>query len=119
MTLVRPLGMILPGATATMSTVPSAVQARATQKTPITAKERTWPTGDGGVSTISSAAGRNASSSVLRARAAGRERTIFSTNFMETCLGAIQRGVSPTPLDEIVVRAVLDQPTPLDRHDPL
>src|SRR5215467_10545612 len=107
MTLVRPLGMILPGAAATMSTVPNAAQTRATQKTPITARARTWPTGDGGVSMISSAAGRNASSSALRARPAGRMQTTFSANFMETCLGAIQGGVSPARLDEIVVRAVL------------
>ena len=38
MILVRPLGMILPGATATISTLPRQAQASASEKTAMTAQ---------------------------------------------------------------------------------
>ena len=63
MTLVRLLGMILPVADATMSMVPYHAQASAAENIRMRAKPMARPTGDGGVSTISSAAGRKASSS--------------------------------------------------------
>ena len=68
--LVRPFGMILPGAEATMSTSPNVAQPSARQNATMTVSPISRPNGDGGVSTISSAAGRNASSS--RSRRSGR-----------------------------------------------
>ena len=63
MTLVRPLGTIFPVAEATMSIVPQEAQASAAQNSRMMTAAIARPIGDGGVSTISSAAGRNASSS--------------------------------------------------------
>jgi len=63
MTLVRPLGMIFPGAEAMMSTSPSDAQVKATQNSTMIVKAMALPTGDGGVSTISNAAGKNAARS--------------------------------------------------------
>ena len=63
MILVRPLGTIFPVAEATMSIVPNHAQTSATQNTAMMVAPIARPIGDGGVSTISSAAGRNASSS--------------------------------------------------------
>jgi len=58
--------MILPGAVATISTVPNDAQASATQNRAITVAPIARPIGEGGVSTISSAAGRKASSCSVR-----------------------------------------------------
>ena len=66
MILVRPLGTILPGAEATMSIVPDQAQASAAQNSTMMVAPIARPIGDGGVSTISSAAGRKASSSPRR-----------------------------------------------------
>ena len=63
MTLVRPLGTILPVAEATMSIVPHQDQTSAAQNSTAIVTAIARPIGDGGVSTISSAAGRKASSS--------------------------------------------------------
>ena len=67
-TLLRPLGMILPGAEAIMSTLPRLAQASSLQKTVIRISAMARPIGEGGVSTISSAAGRNAVPSAGRSR---------------------------------------------------
>ena len=56
--LLRPLGMILPGGEAIMSTLPRLAQASSLQKTVIRISAMARPIGEGGVSTISSAAGR-------------------------------------------------------------
>src|SRR5258707_5129633 len=115
--LVRPLGMILPGATATMSTVPMHAQPNATANTAMMVKATARPTGEGGVSTISSAAGRKASSSFRRsARSAGKV-TIFLADFMQTCLEPVERCISAAGLDQIVMGAVLDQTAALDGDD--
>src|SRR4030095_15917389 len=63
MILVRPLGTIFPVADATISMVPAQAQTSAAQKSKMMVAPIVRPIGDGGVSTISSAAGRNASSS--------------------------------------------------------
>src|SRR5262245_17972743 len=63
MTLVRPLGTIFPDADATMSMVPADAQISAAQNNRIMVAPIARRIGDGGVSTISSAAGKNASSS--------------------------------------------------------
>ena len=60
-------GMILPGAVATMSTVPKQAQASASRTAAMIVAPIARPIGEGGVSTISSAAGRNASSCVAAA----------------------------------------------------
>ena len=77
MTLVRTSGTILPVALAMMSMRPRLAHNNAMQKTAMTVADIARPVGEGGVSTISSAAGRNASSSVLRVppvHAAGMSR---------------------------------------------
>src|SRR5882724_8016230 len=109
--LVRPLGMILPGATATMSTVPRDAHAAAAQKTRTMVKAMALPIGEGGVSTTSRAAGRKASSS--RRRLA---RGFASVDGMLTCLQAVERGVAALRLDQLLVRALLDEPTFIDRQ---
>src|ERR1700735_4565770 len=81
MSLTRPLGTTLPEAEATMSTCPKIAQIspRTNNATMVAPIER--PIGDGGVSTISSAAGRNASSSFWRrSRFTGKETTFLVTS---------------------------------------
>src|SRR5919201_3392490 len=117
-TFVRPLGMTLPGADAMMSILPKYAQASATQNRVAMRMAIARPIGDAGVSTISSAAGRNASSSFLR-RSLGRVNgtTTFLANFLDSTLQAIDRGVAPAGPDQFVVAAVLDQPAAFDGHD--
>ena len=103
--LVRPLGMILPGATETMSTVPNAAQAAARQVTTMTVMVMARPIGDGGVSTISSAAGRKSSSA--------RERLALVDD-MDSCLQFVESCVPAGRAHEFVVRAVLDKASLVD-----
>src|SRR5258708_27444851 len=70
MILLRPLGMILPCAEATMSILPNEAHASARQKMRMIVALVAGPGGGGGRLTISSAAGRNASS-CRRARTIG------------------------------------------------
>ena len=60
--LVCPVGKTLPGAVATISMVPIKAQASATPNRAMIEAAMARPVGEGGVSTISSAAGRNSSS---------------------------------------------------------
>src|SRR5208283_4992475 len=69
--------------------------------------------GDGGVSTISSAAGRK-SSSVLSRRLSLR---MFSMNFMDAGLQPMERRIAATGVDQLIMRTVLDQPTAIDGDD--
>src|SRR5215831_6014418 len=64
MTLVRPLGTIRPDAVATISTLLRHAQTRARQNNAMIVPPMAPAIGGGGVSTISSAAGRKASSSL-------------------------------------------------------
>src|SRR5207248_8728228 len=96
-TLTRPLGRILPLAEATISMVPHQAQTSATQNSSAMAAATARPMGDGGVSTISSAAGRNANSSLRcgvrrngMIRGAGPACTDDSANFMESSLQPMQ-----------------------------
>src|SRR5262249_48628328 len=106
-TLVLPLGTIFPGADATMAIVPQQAQASAAQNSRMMLTAVARPTGDGGVSTISSAAGRNASSSprLLRARRNGMTRGIgapgaaASADFMNARLQPMQRCITAARLD--------------------
>jgi hypothetical protein len=76
MILVRPVAMILPGAVATMSILPNAAHASARQNSAMIVIAMARPRGEGGVSTISSAAGRKASCSrSRRPRAFGKGTT--------------------------------------------
>src|SRR5712691_227686 len=115
--LVRPLGMIFPCADATISIVPNAAQTSARQKTAMMVTPMARPIGEGGVSTTSSAAGRNASSSrSRRSRPFGNGMTPLA-NFMDAALHAVERRVPAAGPDQLVMRAVLDEPAALDRHD--
>src|SRR5262245_10460836 len=137
MVLVRPLGMIFPGATATISTVPMHAQTSATASTAMIVNAIARPVGEGGVSTISSAAGRNASSSLQRSSRFFGNSITFLADFMQPLrllrqglflapldaapggfvLEPIEGCVSAAGLDLVVVGAILDQPAPLDGDD--
>src|SRR5262245_1622794 len=99
------------------------------------------PIGDGGVSTISSAAGRNSVSTRSRPPCFGRKPSsdmtmrqpdviwpasqpnkprrgggsMRSTDFMETRLEAVQGGVMPAAAEEVLVASVLDDVALADR----
>src|SRR5260370_39277859 len=125
MTLVRPLGTIFPVADATMSIVPHQAQTSDAQNSRMIVAPIVRPIGDGGVSTISSAAGRNASSSprLSCARRNGMTRRMGSAcvtglaDFMDSCLQPMQRCIAAAGLDQRVMRAVLDPAAALERDD--
>src|SRR5262245_59237546 len=125
MTLVRPLGTILPVADATMSIVPHQAHISAAQNSRMMVAPIARPIGDGGVSTISSAAGRNANSSprlssVRRnamTRRVGLTGVAGSADFMNSRLQAVQRCITAAGLDQHVMGAVLDQAAALERDD--
>src|SRR6266852_2033849 len=75
--LVRPPDTILPVAVATMSTLPNDAHTSAMQKTVMMLAPMARPIGDGGVSVISSAAGRNAISCSRRRTSALGNGTMF------------------------------------------
>src|SRR5262245_25856691 len=108
--------MILPGATATMSTVPMHAQASAMPNTAIMVKAMARPIGDGVVSTISSAAGRNASSSLRRSSRFFGNSITFLADFMEP-LRLLRQGLFLAPLDTAPAGFVLE-PLRLLRQGP-
>src|SRR5207302_1547364 len=119
-TLVRPLATILPGAVATMSIFPKAVQASATQKSAIIVSATARPTGEGGVSTTSRAAGRNASSSrSRRVLDFGKATTAALLDFMEAALDAMEVCIPSAGADQFIMGAVLDQTSSIDSDDPV
>src|SRR6266404_3658581 len=95
-TLVPSDGIILPGADATMSICPRAVHANAKQNIAMIVMATALPAGEAGVSTISSAAGRNAVSSALARTLAFGNEMILLADFMDTCLKSIEHGVTAT-----------------------
>ena len=112
-------------ADATVSMVPHHDQTRAAQNSRMMTATILRPTGDGGVSTISSAAGRNANSS-SRLACTGRSGTTPCVgeadiadlaDFMEPSLHPMQRRVAAAGLDQGVMGAVLDQAAALQRDD--
>src|SRR6185312_7976249 len=145
MTLVPPVTTILPGAVATMSIRPTDDQAIIATASTTMVQATARPIGEGGVSTISSAAGRNSVSARLRllregtpsrklakpsaaeTRAAqprpsqrtGASRACPSalSHFMESRLHHVQGGVAALAADQLVVRAVLDDLALLDGDD--
>src|ERR1700716_3172785 len=75
------------------------------------------PAGDAGVSTISSAAGRNPTSSALARPDDFGNATTFLTDFMDARLETVEIGVASGRADQLVVCSVLDHPTLFDRND--
>src|SRR5215510_15146907 len=122
MTLMRPLGMIFPGAAAMISTSPSEAQASAKANSAMTVKPMARPIGEGGVSTISSAAGKNSSSCLSRRVGRGGSGMMFlagfSADFMDSGLQAMEGGIAAAGVDQIVMAAVLDDAAGLDGDDP-
>src|SRR5215471_5140069 len=127
-TLVRPLGIILPCAEATISTSLIEAQATAAANTSTMVRPIARPTGDGGVSMISSAAGRNASSSLPRLlRGPGKGMIFLLASFMgaalshltDASLHAMQRSITAAASEQIFVGPVFDHPSALDRDDPI
>src|SRR5262249_48151887 len=125
MTLLRPLGTIFPVDDATMSIVPHQAQTSAAQNSRMMMAPIARPIGDGGVSTISSAAGRKANSSLRRScvrrngiTPGGRSAGVVGlADFREAGLQPMQRCVTPAGLDQRVVGAVLDQSAAIERDD--
>src|SRR5499426_4311113 len=125
MSLVRPLGTIFPVADATMSIVPHQAHTSAAQNSAMMVTPIVRPIGDGGVSMISSAAGRNASSSPRLScerrngitRRIGLTGVAGSGDFMDSCLQPMQRCIAAAGLDQRVMGAVLDQAAALERDD--
>src|SRR5438876_1657078 len=119
--LVRPVATILPGAVATMSILPKAAQASARQNSAMIVMAMARPIGEGGVSTISSAAGRKASSSrSRRVGAFGNGMTAladFVDATMDATLQTIEGCVAPARAHQLVVRPIFDQPAALKRND--
>src|SRR5215469_6509797 len=134
--------MIRPDAVATISTLPRHAQTRAAQNNAMTVPPMVPAIGGGGVSTISSAAGRKASSSLradglYRPARAALERSamrltlapvgfIFSkrapstkalADFMDTCLQTVQRRIAAACLDQVIMGAVLSQAAAVDRDE--
>src|SRR6185503_4780247 len=101
-----------------MSISPKAAQASAAQKTRITVAPIARPIGDGGLSTISRAAGRNASSCAVRGvcRCCEKSSTTLA-DFMQACLGAEQRRIASAAADKLLVSAILDDAPAFDRDD--
>src|SRR5581483_5266058 len=118
MILVRPLGMILPGAVATISTVPTHAQPSARQKTVMIVKAIARPRGEGGVSVISRAAGRKASScAVRRAAGLGKVMTWRLADVIDPSLHEMEVGVATVAPYQLVMGAVLDDAAALERDD--
>src|ERR1700684_2217974 len=86
--------MIFPVAVATISTWPRLAHRSASTNSAIMDAPIARPIGEGGVSTISSAAGRNASSSRSRCLAPPGNGTIFFSAFMDACLKKAHQGTS-------------------------
>ena len=75
------------------------------------------PIGDGGVSTISNAAGRKASSSVSRRLRVFATSIAALADFMNSTLQTVERRIAAAPGNEIVMNAVLDEAAMVERQD--
>src|SRR6516164_3320192 len=120
--------MIFPGAEAMMSTSPSEAQARPRQNRAIIVTPIARPIGEGGVSTISSAAGRNANSCRSRRAARGSGITFVaegstlvdgSADFMDACLEPVEGGVPAAAVDQIIMGAIFDDAAAIKRNNPV
>src|SRR5262245_40003172 len=116
MTLLRPVGTILPGAVATISTQPSTAQVNASTKNRMIVPAMARPAGEAGVSMISSAAGRNSRSSRdLEGNGSLRDAATMSPHLQQSDLRAVEQGVPAAAAHKFVMRAVFDDPAVLDR----
>src|SRR5215475_1531832 len=116
-------GWIFPGAAAMMSTSPSDAQAKTKPNSAMIVTPMARPIGEGGVSTISSAAGRNASSCLSRRFGGGGSGmtflAAFSADVMDSGLQAMERGIAAASLDQIFMAAILDEAARVDCDDPV
>src|SRR5947209_12798579 len=117
MTFVRPDGIIFPDAEPTMSIWLSEAQASARQNSAMIVPPIAPANGGTGVSTISKAAGRKASSSLPRKGGIRKKLVAASANFMDACLQSMERRVASTGVDQLVVGTILDQAAAIDSHD--
>src|SRR5262245_6973125 len=102
-----------------MSTVPRQAQAIATPNTAINVSEIARPIGDGGVSIISSAAGRNASASLARSwRVPGIVASALADDFMDSRLQAVKGSIATAGSDQLVMGPVFDQPASFQGENP-
>src|SRR6185436_17161941 len=103
-----------------MSISPKAAQASAAANTRMTVAPIARPAGDGGLSTISRAAGRNASSCAVRGACRCCEKSSTTlADFMQSSLRTEQRGIAPAAADQLLVSPILDDAPTLDRDDPV
>src|SRR5215468_2209897 len=124
-TLLRPPDTTLPWAEATMSIVPQAAQASAAQNNRMMVVPMARPIGEGGVSTISKAAGRKAVSSARRPFVCRNGTTICGclagravlADFIDPSLQPMQCSVAATRLDQRVMSAILDQAATFEGED--
>src|ERR1700722_1232756 len=114
---VMPLGMILPGAVATMSISPIHAHARAAQNTTIMVNIMARPADEAGVSMISNAAVKKPSSSRSRRCRSEGKGMIFLGDFMNSRLQAVQCRVTPASVDQLLVRSILDDATVINCDD--
>src|SRR5262249_29715836 len=92
----------------------------ATQKTPMMLAPIARPTGEGGVSVISSAAGRNAiSCSRRRTSFLGNGTMLLLADVMDSRLKVMQLRVAPIGKDQFVMGPVLHEAASIDRDDPV
>src|ERR1019366_6728789 len=117
MTFVRPVGMIFPDAEPTISIWPNDAQASARQNSAMMVPPIAPASGGTGVSTISRAAGRKASSSAPRSLGIRKKLVAASANFMDACLQPVEGRVATTGVDQLVMRTVLHQAAAIDGHD--
>src|SRR5258708_21376331 len=120
-TLTRPVGTILPCAVAMMSIWPRQAHAMAISRKAMMDAAMARPTGDAGVSVISSAAGRKSRSSrpSLLPRHGRTGAPLALADFMEARLQPVEIGVAPIAAHQFVVTAILDQAPPLQGQDPI
>src|SRR5450759_2418414 len=116
-TLVRPLGMILPVAVATISTLPNVAQISARQNRAMIVAPIARRVGEGGVSTISSAAGRKASSSSRRRISFFGNGIIFLADVMDSRLQIVQLRVAAVATDQLIMVTVFDDAAAFDGDD--
>src|ERR1700691_5903907 len=122
--LTRPVGTTFPTAAATISTFPNPAQTRATQNSATMVPPIARPIGDGGIATISSAAGKKASSTLARRSRVGGKVIMFlataiaaSAGFMESTLKPIEGRVVSTRPRQLFVRSVFDQAAVIKREN--
>src|SRR5215471_373969 len=120
--LVRPVGTILPGATAMISTRPMQAHATAAAKNTVMRIATVRPAGDAGVSRTSRAAGRNSSSARrpdfrLSGMTVAVGAPTVSDNFVHPCLQPMERRIAAAAPDELTMGPFLYNPSAFDRDD--